>query len=204
MNIGSFSNLDNAKALAAKLRADNLPVKSDKVTLASGPAMRLRIGPYADRAAAEAARLRAETVTGGAAKVIVLDADAVTAAAPATQSKTPAAPVPVNASATSTQVPGKVPAPPAPVVAPAKAKPATVTAGFSVQLSAPSVETEALALRNRARELGFNSFVQRVETEAGVRFRVRVGPVADRAAAEAMRDAVNGKLGTKGIVVGIP
>ena len=73
-----------------------------------------------------------------------------------------------------------------------------------MQLSAPSVEADALALRDRARAAGFNSFVQRIETDGGVRFRVRVGPVADRSAAETLRDAAHAKLGTKGIIVSTP
>ena len=43
-----------------------------------------------------------------------------------------------------------------------------------------------------------------VETDSGKRYRVRVGPVADRAAAEAMRDALGSKLGNKGIIVANP
>jgi cell division septation protein DedD len=66
------------------------------------------------------------------------------------------------------------------------------------------VEADALALRDRARAAGFNSFVQRIETDTGARFRVRVGPVADRSAAEVLRDAANSKLGTKGIIVSNP
>jgi hypothetical protein len=60
VNIGSFANVANANALVAKLRAQKLPVLADKVAIASGSAMRVRVGPYADRATAEAARLRAE------------------------------------------------------------------------------------------------------------------------------------------------
>ena len=191
VNVGSFSNLDNATALVAKLRAAKLPVTADRVKLASGTAMRIRVGPYADRAAAEAARLRAESVTGGASKVIALDADPVATVAPKPASTAAAA------------APKPAPAAVAKPAAAAAAKPAAAV-GFAVQLSAPSVEADALALRDRARASGFSSFVQRVETEAGARFRVRVGPVADRSAAEAMRDAVNGKLGTKGIVVANP
>lgn len=200
VNIGSFSNLDNANALATKLRAANLPVTADRVKLASGNALRLRVGPYADRAAAEAARLRAESVTGGSSKVIVLNADSSARAAPTTalaQTLAPSAPSAVVKPATTA---GK----PSTPVTSESPKPAAVSAGYAVQLSAPSVEAEALALRDRVRSSGFSSFVQRIETEAGVRFRVRVGPVADRSAAEAMRDAVNGKLGTKGIVVANP
>lgn len=198
VNIGSFGNLDNANALAAKLRAAGLPVSADRVKLASGTALRLRVGPYVDRAAAEAARLRSDTVTGTSSKVIALDADAsASSPAPASVKIPPSAPT----------KPAKVVLPaasPGPVVAASPAKPVLASSGYAVQLSAPSVEADAVALRDRARGMGFSSFVQRVDTETGARFRVRVGPVADRAAAEAMRDAVNGKLGTKGIVVSNP
>jgi cell division septation protein DedD len=73
-----------------------------------------------------------------------------------------------------------------------------------VQLSAPAVEADALALRDKARAQGFSAFVQPVETDGGRRYRVRLGPVADRAEALALRDAAAGKLGNKGIVVANP
>ena len=73
-----------------------------------------------------------------------------------------------------------------------------------MQLSAPSVEADAIALRDKARAAGFSSFVRRIETANGTRFRVRVGPVADRSAATTLRDEVNAKLGTGGIVVTNP
>lgn len=188
VNVGSFSNLANANTLAARLRAANLPVTADRVSLATGAAMRLRVGPYADRTTAEAARLRADSVTGAASKVVVLDA--------APTAKPIATPAPATAAKPAA-------APAAPVVD-TTPKPTPLSTGFAVQLSAPSVEADALALRDRARALGFSSFVQRIETDTGVRYRVRVGPLADRAAAETMRDSVNGKLGTKGIVVAHP
>jgi cell division septation protein DedD len=203
VSIGSFGNLANANSLAAKLRAAGLPVTADRVTIATGAAMRLRVGPYVDRASAEAARLRAETVTGASGKVIVLDAapSAVTAPKVATATAKPVAPAATAATTpTSVAKPTSASAKPASVAA----KPVPLSSGFAVQLSAPSVESEALALRDRARGQGFNSFVQKIDTEGGVRYRVRVGPVADRSAAEAMRDAVNAKLGTKGIVVTNP
>lgn len=183
VNVGSFANLANANALASKLRAAGLPVIAERVSLASGTAMRLRVGPYPTRAAAEAGRLRADQATGTSSTVIVLDAPAASSA-PATK--------------------------PAPVAAPAKAPtvaaaaPAPAASGFAVQLSAPSVEADAIALRDKARAAGFSSFVQRIETANGTRFRVRVGPVADRSAATILRDEVNSKLGTGGIVVANP
>ena len=196
VNIGTFGNLGNAAGLADKLRAAKLPVVADRIGLASGTAMRIRVGPYADRAAAEAARLRAELITGAPSKVVVLDA------APRVAGATSPPPAPTKPEPTKPMAPASA-ATAKPAAAPV-AKPASVSAGFAVQLSAPSVEADANALRDRARALGFSSFVQRVDTDSGARYRVRVGPVADRASAETMRDAVNGKLGTKGFVVANP
>jgi cell division septation protein DedD len=73
-----------------------------------------------------------------------------------------------------------------------------------VQLSAPSSEAEANALRDKARAQGFSSFVQPVDTDGGKRYRVRVGPVADRAAAEALLIEVSAKLGSKGFITSNP
>ena len=162
VNVGSFSNLDNAGALADRLRASGLPLTSEPVDVSGKPALRLRVGPYGDRAAAEAARLRVQRVTGGEAMVITLDA------------------------------------------APASAAPRASTAsavGFAVQLGALSSEVDANALRDRARAAGFVAFHQRVSTERGDVWRVRVGPEADRAAAERLRESVAARMGLGDAIV---
>jgi cell division septation protein DedD len=188
VNIGSFSKIDNANALVAKLRASKLPVIAEHVMLGQVDALRVRVGPYADRTAAEAGRLQADAIAGGSSKVIVLDA--ATDSAPA--AKTVAAPTTTKPAATT------------PAPAPKSAAAAPVVSGFAVQLAAPASEADANALRDRAHAAGFAAFVQRVDTDAGVRYRVRVGPVADRVAAEQLRDSVNAKLGSKGIIVPHP
>jgi cell division septation protein DedD len=196
VNIGSFASVANANALVAKLRAQKLPVVADKVTIASGSAMRVRVGPYADRATAEAARLRAEEITGTPGKVAASDAAASELEAkPAVAASKPEAAKPA---ATGTEKAASAPAPVAPKPA------AAVGVGFAVQLSAPSVEADANALRDKARAQGLSAFVQPVETDSGRRYRVRVGPVADRTAAEALREEAAAKLGTKGIIVSNP
>jgi len=186
VNIGSFSKIDNANVLVAKLRAAKLPVIAEHVMLGQVDALRIRLGPYADRTVAEAGRLRADELAGGTSKVIVLDA--VVASTPA------AKPVLI--------LPTTTPVTTAPAPKPVAAAP--VISGFAVQLAAPANEADANALRDRAHGAGFAAFVQRVETEAGVRYRVRVGPVADRVAAVQLRDSVNAKLGSKGIIVPHP
>jgi cell division septation protein DedD len=193
INIGSFSNAANANALVAKLRAQKLPVVADKVVLASGSAIRVRVGPYADRATAEAARLRAEEVTGAPGKVVASDATAadVMPAPKPTAADKPAAAKPEAAKPTATKP-----------VAPTPANASSV--GFVVQIGAPSAEADANALRDRARAQGFSAFVQPAETDSGRRYRVRVGPVADRAAAQALLEEVAAKLGTKGFISSNP
>jgi len=167
ITIGSFSNLESANNLVSRLKAQKLPVLTEKITLSGKPALKIRIGPYSDRASAEAARLKADEIAGGASKVNVQDAAATstTASKPAITTAKPAA-----------------------------------SSGFSVQLEALSDNAKAEEMRNRARSLCFNAFVKRVETEKGVLFSVRLGPVADRDAANKLRDEATQKLGKTGIV----
>ncbi len=166
VNAGSYSNLDNARALSQRLKAQGLPVTAETVDVNGKPAMRLRVGPYAERTLAEAARLRVAAVTGGSAAVVALDA--APAAAPA-------------------------PSPARPGAAP--------NVGFAVQLGALRSEADASALRDRARAAGFVAFHQRIETERGVVWRVRVGPEADRAAADRLKAQVVEKLGLAEAIV---
>jgi cell division septation protein DedD len=87
--------------------------------------------------------------------------------------------------------------------APAPARSAAA-AGFAVQLGALRSEADANLLRERARGAGFPAFVERVNTDAGTLWRVRVGPELDRASAERRRDAIKARLSIDGLVVGHP
>ena len=169
ITIGSFTKLDSANALANRLKAQKLPVLTEKITVDGKPALKIRIGPYTDRASAEAARLKADEIAGGVSRVNVQDA--------------------ATSSAIETKKPAVIPA-----------KPAVADSGFSVQLEALSDNAKAEEMRNRARSMGFNAFVKRVETEKGVLYSVRLGPVADRDAANKLRDEATQKLGKTGIV----
>jgi len=54
VQVASFSSEKNANVLASALRADNLPVLMDVVDRAVGRLHRVRVGPYAERAEADA------------------------------------------------------------------------------------------------------------------------------------------------------
>jgi cell division septation protein DedD len=86
----------------------------------------------------------------------------------------------------------------------APASPAAAGRGYVVQVSAFRTEEEALALRNRLRAAGFNTFSEPVKTDSGTLYRVRVGPAADRDAADQLRLAVSQKTGLSGVVMAYP
>jgi cell division septation protein DedD len=87
-----------------------------------------------------------------------------------------------------------------PQPAPAPPRPAAASVGFVVQLGAFANDAEARRLQDRARSAGFSAFVEPVRTEGGTLHRVRVGPVADRADADALRARVAAALGVNGLV----
>jgi cell division septation protein DedD len=173
---GSFSTVASADASVASLRASQLPAWREAATVGGKTVQRVRIGPYASRAEAEAARLRAAHVRDDMnAQVITLDA----------------APVPTTAAKAAT------PAKPA-AAAP---KPAVAAGtGFAVQLAAFSTQADADALVARARAAGFRAFTESVATADGKLVRVRVGPVSTRAEADALQVQVRGRLGIDGLV----
>jgi cell division septation protein DedD len=219
VEFGDFASAAQADAAVASLRASHLPGYREAATNAQGQAVqRVRIGPFATRPDAEAARLRASQAGGrGSLKVVVLDA--ATQAGPAPVADAPpatAAPIPADApkspatvarpstTATSPKPVATAPAaaPPAPVAAaPAPPpKPAASGTGFAVQLAAFSKPADAAALRDRARAAGFSAFVETVQTDKGALTRVRLGPVATRADAERLQAQAQAKLGIAGAV----
>ncbi len=173
VSFGSFSSSAAADEVIAQLRASQLPAYRERAEANGFAVHRVRIGPYASRADAEAARLRAAHVRDDVgAQVVALDAGAE-----------PAAPKPA-------------PAKPAPAPAPV----AAADTGFAVQLGAFRDSADAEALRARVRAAGFSTFTEQVQTDAGRLTRVLVGPAMDRAAAEQLQAQVKAKFGIDGLV----
>lgn len=139
-----------------------------------------------------------ETAPAPAAAPVVPEpaASSSPVASPAPVPQSPAAPSP----AASPRPPPSAPAPaPAPVARPA---PAPVPAGGAWWVQAGSFSQSANAQRV-VRELasaGITARVFPVQANGKEMFRVRVGPIADRAAAEAMRERL-GKAGHKATLV---
>ena len=58
VSLGAYTDLGNARALAGRVRKLGVPVGEQALRVAGKPALRIYAGPYANRALAEAARLR--------------------------------------------------------------------------------------------------------------------------------------------------
>lgn len=166
--LGSYSNTANANALAAQLRGAGYKVLGDSVVVNGQNATRLRIGPYATRGQAEAARL--------AVKQLRTDL-------PASISEVDDTPV---------------------TDAPATARSAASVSAWAVQIGAFKVESEANTKRDQLRQAGFAAFVEKINADAGVLWRVRIGPENQRADADAVKAGVKRRFGIDGIVVPYP
>lgn len=227
VTFGAYGSKADADAVIAYLKRSQLPGFTETATIGGRQAWRVRVGPYADRAQAEAARLQAVKIRADVkAEVITLDA-AAGSSAPVAATPAPAAPSastpsaatapsassnPVRSESLPPSTPAAKPEPPKPAPKPeaTASKPATAPTtpaapaasgvGFAVQLGAFGQANDANALRDKVRAAGFSAFVEQVRTEKGTLHRVRVGPVANRADAEQLKAQVAAKVGVAGMV----
>ncbi|HEX7803497.1 MAG TPA: SPOR domain-containing protein [Pseudoxanthomonas sp.] len=221
VNFGAYATPADADAVIARLKQSSLPAFREPATINGKTAYRVRIGPYAERADAEAVRLQASQVRSDV-KAQVVTLDAAPATAPASTSVPLAAPAPSVTTQALPESPKPAQTPPAaapkpvaatpkpaaiapkpsePVAKPAETpKPAASNVGFAVQLGAFSKAADANALRDKLRAGGFSAFVEQVKTDKGTLSRVRVGPVASRADADKLKAQVAAKVGIDGMV----
>ncbi|GHE28233.1 SPOR domain-containing protein [Vulcaniibacterium thermophilum] len=229
VTFGSYATAEDAARVVEALQQVRLPGYQEAYTNPAGRALhRVRIGPFASQAQAEAARVRAAAIRSDVKiQVIALDAAAGAGeAAAASSSPAPTAPpqavaaeplpsaTPATAKPTAAKPEPARPAEPAtadkPALAarpaaseparPAPAKPAAAEVGFAVQVGAFGDAAEAAKMRDRLRAAGFSAFTETVRTERGTLNRVRVGPVGSRAEAEQLKAQVTAKAGVDGIV----
>ncbi|MFA4684606.1 SPOR domain-containing protein, partial [Xanthomonas perforans] len=109
VNFGAYATSADADAVIARLKQAQLPGFSEKTQINGRPAWRVRVGPYADQAQAESARLQAVKVRSDVnAQVVTLDANAA-APAPVASAPAPAPAVKPSSSvaAASTTAPTK-------------------------------------------------------------------------------------------------
>lgn len=88
--------------------------------------------------------------------------------------------------------------------APAAASASAAVTGWSVQVGAYKAQADANAQRDKLRGGGFAAYVDVLRAEGSTLYRVRVGPEAQRADADKLRDALRARFGLNGNVVTQP
>jgi DedD protein len=84
VHLGVYAASGNANDLVAQLKKSGFPAFAETVDFKGKPAQRVRVGPFADRAEAEAARIRIKQVRSDVPSSIVGSAEDAKADAPAT------------------------------------------------------------------------------------------------------------------------
>jgi len=182
VSFGAYASAADADAVLARLRQAGLAGFSQTATLNGSKAWRVRVGPYPDRALAEAGRLQAIRIRNDVnAQVIALDAgegEGQTAAAPATPATTPAA------ATTAAAAPA-----PAPTVAAAAVPERTVTRATSDPAPARSQPPVATSPAPKPATAPTPAPAPPAAPAAsGVGFAVQMGAFASTADANALRD----------------
>jgi cell division septation protein DedD len=183
VSFGAYGSQADADAVIAYLKKSQLPGFSEAATINGRQAWRVRVGPYADRAQAEAARLQAVKVRNDVkAEVVTLDAraDGAVAAAPAAApTPTPTAASPAASSAAAAPATATVKTeslPPEPVAA---AKPAPKPEPKPAPATKPEPKPAAAAVAAPA-----------APAASGVGFAVQLGAFGQASEANALRDKV--------------
>jgi len=77
-------------------------------------------------------------------------------------------------------------------------------AGWIIQAGSFREETNAVVLRDKLREAGFDAYAERTVGDNGTWWRVRVGPVGDRSGAERLKRRLESELRTAALLMSYP
>lgn len=186
VSFGNYATAADAALVVEALKKAGLTAFSEAIKANGRDVQRVRIGPFADRAVAESARLAAGKVNPGVdAKVVVLDASPVSVATTAAVATSASAPAKVAA------VPAPVPPKPEPL--PPVAKPVTPPAApvaKPVALKVPAAVTQPSEPPAAKPTPAVVAKPAADTSKTG--FAVQVGAFAAAADATALRDKLRG------------
>ena len=205
VNWGAYSSEADANAMARRLLDAHFPATVEKSAQEDHVVWRVRIGPYADQAQAQAVRIRASNSIPGIITEVIAIAQSPTPAREQPKAEeiaqnttpTPLAASPVVTNPTPTTTKSDHHSNPS-------AAQAFSASGFVVQVAAFSHKSDAVALRDRLKSQGFTAFIQSVKTEKGVLNRVRVGPIIQQAKAEQVKARLAETVGITGMITPFP
>ena len=189
VNLGVYADAGGASSLVAKVKKLGYPAFAEATEYQGKAAQRVRVGPYADRAAAESVRLKIKQSEEKVPSSVVDLGDSAKADFAKADS----------AKAESGKAdPGKSTKDPVPAVA------ANRAGGYALQLGAFKAEDEANKLRDRLRNGGVSAFIEKTKSGEQTLWKVRAGPFADRAGAETAAANVKQKFQLTGMITTQP
>ena len=179
VSFGAYASARDADAVLQRLRQAGLEGFREEASINGRQAWRVRVGPYADRALAEAGRLQAVRIRSDVnAQVIALDAgkDAAASASAPAASPAPAAAAPAASQASAAASPAATRTESLPAEAPSP-RPAAATP--APKPAAPAAAAPAAAKAEPGAP---------APAASGVGFAVQMGAFASTAEANALRD----------------
>ncbi|WP_372391546.1 SPOR domain-containing protein [Xanthomonas sp. NCPPB 3582] len=195
VNFGAYATSADADAVIARLKQAQLPGFSEKTQISGREAWRVRVGPYADQAQAESARLQAVKVRSDVnAQVVTLDASA--SAPPPVATPTPAAAPKPASSATAAGTPAAPrteslpPEPAKPVAAAPKPAETPKPAPAKPEVAKTTPATPAPAKPEAAKPAAPAPTAPAAPAASGVGFAVQLGAFGRAEDANALRDRV--------------
>jgi len=172
VNLGVYADAGGAAALVAKVKKLGYPAFAEATEYQGKAAQRVRVGPYADRAAAEGVRLKIKETEAKLSSNVVEVAEQT----------------------------GSTPPTAAPAAAPVANLAANRAGGYAVQVGAFKSEEEANKLRDRLRNGGVAAFIDKSGDADQTLWKVRAGPYADRGGADAALASIKQKFQISGMV----
>ncbi|MCL1531671.1 SPOR domain-containing protein [Xanthomonas nasturtii] len=187
VNFGAYATSADADAVMARLKQAQLPGFSEKTQINGRPAWRVRVGPYADQAQAESARLQAVKVRSDVnAQVVTLDANAAAPAPTPAPAVKPTSSVAAASAPAATKTESLPPEPAKPVAA--APKPAEAPTPTPTPTPAkPEVAKAAPAKPEPAKPA---ATAPAAPAASGVGFAVQLGAFGRAEDADALRDRV--------------
>jgi DedD protein len=182
VNLGVYSDAAHVTALVDKVKKLGFPAFAEATEFQGKTAQRVRVGPYADRAAAENVRLKIKQVDEKVPSSVVETAES-------------AKPTVATPSAGKAMAAAESPAP---------TLPGNRAGGYAVQVGAFKSEEEANKVRDRLRNGGVAAFVDKSSDGEQTLWKVRAGPYADRSGADSAVTSIKQKFQLNGMVRTLP
>ncbi len=217
VSLGIYADAGGAAALVAKVKKLGYPAFAEATEYQGKAAQRVRVGPYADRAAAEGVRLKIKQAEDKVPSSVVDLGDHTKETAKADAGKTdPGKGDPGkgasgkgdsgksdssksdSSKSDSKAEPAKSGDTPVPTV------PADRAGGYAVQVGAFKAEDEANKLRDRLRNGGVAAFIEKVGSGEQTMWKVRAGPYVDRVGADTALANIKQKFQITGMITTQP